>query len=126
MLNVTVAAKNFFFASQIVQMFPDYSISAVIDDLRSTSSMDVTIENILDGRLLPTLPSFQQEQFNSSQGPSEPFSHVEFPTLQERVFVEDPKERQQQLSSRKKKLLEETRNRFLQRHDAPLTNPNTN
>ena len=106
-------------------MFPDYPIAALIDDLRQTRSLDVTIENILDGRLLPTIPSFQQEpslstmptyvnQETSREAYSEP----------DNIFVEDPQERQQILQCRKHDLLEEARNRFLQRQARNNTSMN--
>lgn len=97
-------------------MFPDYTIAALIDDLRQTRSLDLTIEKILDGRLLPTFPSFQQEPSLSTvpvfvnQDTSHNASEV-----QEKVFVEDPQERQQILQCRKHELIEEARIRFLQK-----------
>lgn len=97
-------------------MFPDYPIAALIDDLRQTRSLDVTVENILDGRLLPTFPSFQQEPslsavstFMSQETSREAYLESD------NIFVEDPQERQQILQCRKHELLEEARNRFLQR-----------
>lgn len=98
-------------------------MSSVIDDLRSTRSMDITIENILDGRLLPTLPSFQQEQFAEPQSSTVPFPQEVPSAPLDRVFVEDPQERQQQLSARKMDLVEEARSRFLRRHEALNNTP---
>lgn len=98
-------------------MFPDYPIAALIDDLRQTRSVDLTIENILDGRLLPTLPSFQQEPSLSSL--STFVNQEELPRGtnegQDKIFVEDPQERQQILQCRKHGLIEEARNRFIER-----------
>ncbi|KAI9564188.1 hypothetical protein GHT06_007926 [Daphnia sinensis] len=113
-------------AEQVLQMFPDYSFGVLIDDLRQTGSLDLTVENILDGRLLPTLPSFQQEpslltlptfvtkEGNSSDSSEEP----------DKIFVNDPNERQKILHFRKHDLIEEARNRFLQRQVVNSVSPN--
>lgn len=101
-------------AEQIVQMFPDYTLSAVIEDLRSTGSMDVTIENILNGQLEPSLPSFQQEPSNLSSSQDQGEVAISAAS-REPIFVEDPIERQQLLNSRKANLMEETRHRFLRK-----------
>ena len=98
-------------------MFPDYTLAALIEDLRQTRSLDLTVENILDGRLLPTLPSFQQEP-SLSTVPS--FINQEAPCSssqeeKDNIFLESPHERQQILQSRKHDLIEEARNRFLQK-----------
>lgn len=102
-------------------MFPDYSIQTIIEDLRQTHSLDLTVENILDGRLFPTLPSFQQEPSLSS--PSvltdvNPIVSSEIIEGQEKLFVNDPLERQLTLQSRKRELIDGARERFLfrQRH----------
>lgn len=56
------------------QLFPHIPISLIIDDLRLTRSVEITIENVLDGRLVgpamfrepemlqtPSLTNLQQE-----------------------------------------------------------------
>jgi E3 ubiquitin-protein ligase AMFR len=95
-------------------MFPDYPLVAVIDDLRRTRSVDLTVENILDGRLLPTLPMFQQEPSPeaSSEMAPEFTPQIESTTVK---FVENPEERQQLLKSRKRDLLATARLRFIQK-----------
>lgn len=99
-------------------MFPDYPITALINDLRQTRSVDLTVDNILDGRLLPTFPSFQQEPSLSSTLSTfvnqEASSHSAGEG-QEKLFVEDPQERQQILQCRKHELIEEARTRFIER-----------
>lgn len=45
-------------ARQVQQMFPTYPISAIIADLQVSRSMEVTIDNILEGRL-PVPAAFQ-------------------------------------------------------------------
>lgn len=93
-------------------MFPDYQLVTLIDDLRLTRSLDLTVENILEGRLSPTLPSFQQE-------PSPPAPLLpEESALDEDIgnkFRNDPQERQRVLVNRKLELLDGARNRFVQR-----------
>lgn len=39
-------------ARQVQQMFPRYPLSAIIADLQLSRSMEITIDNILEGRLL--------------------------------------------------------------------------
>lgn len=104
-------------------MFPDYSIQALIDDLRQTGSLDITVENILDGRLVPTLPSFQQEPSLSTLL-SDVNSSLNSDMIegQEKIFVDDPQERQAILQSRKSELIDGARKRFLQRQNQ-ISNP---
>lgn len=40
-------------ARQVQQMFPRYPLSSIISDLQLSRSIDITIDNILEGRLLP-------------------------------------------------------------------------
>lgn len=47
-------------ARQIQQMFPHIPLSTIMDDLLSTRSMEVTIENILDGKLVVLSGSYLQ------------------------------------------------------------------
>lgn len=39
-------------ARQVQQMFPRYPLSTIISDLQNSRSMEITIDNILEGRLL--------------------------------------------------------------------------
>ncbi|XP_022082376.1 E3 ubiquitin-protein ligase AMFR-like [Acanthaster planci] len=39
-------------ATQVQQMFPNYPVPVLIEDLRVTRSMEVTVDNILEGRLV--------------------------------------------------------------------------
>lgn len=107
-------------------MFPDYPIAALISDLRQTRSVDLTIDNILDGRLLPTFPSFQQE---SSLSTLSTFDNQEArrgaDEGQGKIFLEDPQERQQILQCRKHELIEEARNRFIERQTRNNISTNT-
>lgn len=54
-------------ARQVQQMFPNMPLNLVLDDLRLTRSVELTIENILDERLVP--PPFQL-QVNRAPSPT--------------------------------------------------------
>lgn len=56
-------------ARQVQQMFPNMPLNIITDDLRATRSIEVTIENILDERLVP--PPFQMQGSRSSSHVSE-------------------------------------------------------
>ncbi|XP_014662149.1 PREDICTED: E3 ubiquitin-protein ligase AMFR-like [Priapulus caudatus] len=58
-------------ARQVQSMFPHMPINVIMDDLRVTRSVEITIENILDERLLPA-PSAQLSRTGSQ--PSETLS----------------------------------------------------
>lgn len=56
-------------ARQVQQMFPRYPLSTIIADLQLSRSMEVTIDNILEGRLLVPGGRFDFEDdgpFNSN------------------------------------------------------------
>lgn len=48
-------------ARQVQQLFPHIPLSTVIEDLRLSRSVELTIENILDGRVVAPPPMFQRE-----------------------------------------------------------------
>lgn len=52
-------------ARQVQQMFPRYPLSTIISDLQLSRSMEVTIDNILEGRLLVPGGSFDFEDDSS-------------------------------------------------------------
>lgn len=54
-------------AEQIQMMFPHYPVSSIIGDLQGTHSMELTIDNILEGRLPPPPePVFDDEPHDDS------------------------------------------------------------
>lgn len=57
-------------ARQVQQMFPHYPVSVLTEDLHTTRSVELTIENILDGRLVlpPQLIILDDETPSTSQG----------------------------------------------------------
>lgn len=48
-------------ARQVQQLFPHVSLTTVIEDLRVTRSVELTIENVLDGRVVAPPPMFQRD-----------------------------------------------------------------
>lgn len=53
-------------ARQVQQMFPRYPISVIISDLQASHSMEITIDNILEGRL--QVPArFQEDDFSDGE-----------------------------------------------------------
>jgi len=108
-------------------MFPDYPMDALIDDLRETHSVDATVENILEGRLLPMqdYSSFQNEQSNLLDLSRPLTSTISSQETKEKQFLKNPQERQHILHSRKRDLLEEKRKQFIQRHQAHSVSGNS-
>ncbi|XP_054709859.1 E3 ubiquitin-protein ligase AMFR-like [Uloborus diversus] len=53
-------------ARQVQQMFPHMPLNLIMDDLCSTKSVEVTVENILDGKLVPPPPAFQNGYIQDS------------------------------------------------------------
>lgn len=52
-------------AEQIQMMFPHYPVATIIGDLQVTHSMELTIDNMLEGRLpAPPEPAFDDEATN--------------------------------------------------------------
>lgn len=47
--------------SQVQQLFPHLALATVIEDLRVTRSVELTIENVLDGRVVAPPPMFQRD-----------------------------------------------------------------
>lgn len=74
-------------ARQVQQMFPRYPLSTIISDLQLSRSMEITIDNILEGRLLVPGGRFEFDEdspFNGNAGggnsdytPSPSDSHID-------------------------------------------------
>lgn len=47
--------------SQVQQLFPHLALATVIEDLRVTRSVELTIENVLDGQVVAPPPMFQRD-----------------------------------------------------------------
>nr|CAD7262911.1 unnamed protein product [Timema shepardi] len=48
-------------ARQVQQLFPYLSLPTIVEDLRATRSVELTIENVLDGRVVAPPPMFQRD-----------------------------------------------------------------
>lgn len=62
---------------QVLQMFPNFPQQVILDDLRQTHSVEVTIDNILENRLQPSrtidLAAYREDYWeNSGQGSTQP------------------------------------------------------
>lgn len=53
-------------ARKVQQMFPDVSYSVILEDLRHTHSVEETVDNILEARILTQPPMFDSSQSSSS------------------------------------------------------------
>ncbi|XP_052251704.1 E3 ubiquitin-protein ligase AMFR-like isoform X2 [Dreissena polymorpha] len=114
-------------ARQVLQVFPHMPRNAVIEDLRVTRSVDFTIENILEGRLLapPVSTSTRSSDADLQRYFSLPREMGDAQALQlDRVsndlpstysgrFSKSGNERESMLEDRKNTMLEEARRRFL-------------
>nr|XP_018903653.1 PREDICTED: E3 ubiquitin-protein ligase AMFR-like [Bemisia tabaci] len=122
-------------ARQVQQLFPDYPLSTLRDDLHVTRSVELTVENILDGRIPPPSPSFEEENGTPGEAPSsssswQPFSPSFTPTSSDvsiepseplttgSRFSKSPSERELILQLRKEKLLLAARKKYLDRQAA--------
>jgi hypothetical protein len=64
MLQIVVTGFYFwiiFLISQVQQLFPHLALATVIEDLRVTRSVELTIENVLDGQVVAPPPMFQRD-----------------------------------------------------------------
>lgn len=123
-------------ARQVQQLFPHYLLPTIIEDLRVTRSVELTIENILDGRL--NSQTLRESETISTSSNNVPLSilqsNVEQPDTsnsqnwddinEENVENEDgiavgsrfsksPSEREQILHKRKEKLIQTARKRYV-------------
>ncbi|XP_064467008.1 E3 ubiquitin-protein ligase AMFR-like isoform X2 [Ornithodoros turicata] len=133
-------------ARQVQQMFPHMPLNTILEDLRSTRSVELTIENILDERLIAppesdldsqkemtvsssgggnsaaasaTLLFEEPEQFFEAQDGSSGDNSMG-PQVGGR-FSKSPTERERMLSRRKEELLKMARKKFLERAHEPLS-----
>ncbi|XP_054162781.1 E3 ubiquitin-protein ligase AMFR-like [Oppia nitens] len=53
-------------ARQVLDMFPHITLNTIIEDLRISRSVELTIENILDGRVVPPVQTTSRYQFDES------------------------------------------------------------
>ncbi|XP_059476857.1 E3 ubiquitin-protein ligase AMFR-like [Neocloeon triangulifer] len=116
-------------ALQVQQMFPHYPLWVLVADLRVSHSAELTVENILEGRLLPPAPMFNPDMTETPRDPepaqeqpslfsdwqeespaetaTDPFSPV--------AFSDEATERQRTLAKRREALVLQARRRYLQK-----------
>ncbi|XP_019865622.1 E3 ubiquitin-protein ligase AMFR [Aethina tumida] len=122
-------------ARQVQTLFPHLPLSIIIDDLRVTRSVELTVENVLDGRLVaPTLfrelEPYNGQSYsilqNDQPGSSRDWEDL---TTNENIETEDPanlgsrfskssSEREKILQRRKEKLIHLARKRYIERQRA--------
>ncbi|KAI8891866.1 hypothetical protein BC833DRAFT_613125, partial [Globomyces pollinis-pini] len=101
----------------IHDMFPNVSLNHIQQDLNRTGSVQITTENILNGRLpittssrnLPTTPkpTFENPKYISESPLKEP----------KKEWVSDAQERQNQLLQRKQFMMQQARQKYKQKFD---------
>ncbi|KAF4520488.1 hypothetical protein B566_EDAN004739 [Ephemera danica] len=111
-------------ALQVQQMFPHFPLWALIADLRVSHSAELTVENILEGRLLPPAPMFNSDVMERPFLAPEPLPTT--PHLpsnwepaangEEKIaFSQVASERQRTLARRREALLQQARRRYLEK-----------
>lgn len=117
-------------ARQVQQLFPHLPLSVIIEDLHITRSVELTVENVLDGHVMAPLPTFQPETpppLPSPASTSLPSLTWQHATSSEDTeddeclniggrFSKSPSERERILHVRKEKLLLGARRRYLEKH----------
>ncbi|CAL4116007.1 unnamed protein product [Meganyctiphanes norvegica] len=61
-----ISLKLFILIKKVQQMFPDVSYSVILEDLRHTHSVEETVDNILEARILTQPPMFDSSESSSS------------------------------------------------------------
>ncbi|PSN50961.1 hypothetical protein C0J52_07636 [Blattella germanica] len=92
-------------ARQVQQLFPHLALATVIEDLRATRSVELTIENVLDGRVVAPPPMFQRD----SEPPMQELELSPGP-------ADSSTERERILQLRKEQLIINARRRYMERH----------
>ncbi|XP_066569494.1 E3 ubiquitin-protein ligase AMFR isoform X2 [Amia ocellicauda] len=111
-------------AHQIQEMFPQVPYHLVLQDLQLTRSVEITTDNILEGRIqvpFPTQPSERSalqagpvsEEAGASGGNEAVPSEVEDFEARGSRFSKSAEERQRMLLQRKDELLQQARRRYL-------------
>ncbi|KAG8236856.1 hypothetical protein J437_LFUL017221 [Ladona fulva] len=129
-------------ARQIQQLFPRMPLHTLVEDLRDTHSIELTVENVLDGRLLPppaTLyhvqpPTPPSSPVNSQSNPTILSPNLPDPNSQignepsnelqpggsglngSSRFSKSSSEREKILQQRKERLVATARRRYLEKH----------
>ncbi|KAM6980565.1 E3 ubiquitin-protein ligase AMFR [Aplochiton taeniatus] len=114
-------------AHQIQEMFPQVPYHLVLQDLQLTRSVEVTTDNILEGRIQVPFPTQATERTplqmsaapgepgvdgGSEAGPSSELDNVE---VRGSRFSKSAEERQKMLMQRKEELLQQARRRYMRK-----------
>ncbi|TSM52249.1 E3 ubiquitin-protein ligase AMFR [Bagarius yarrelli] len=112
-------------AHQIQEMFPQVPYHLVLQDLQLTRSVEVTTDNILEGRIQVPFPAqplerasvqvnaASEEPAGASRGSESATSETEDLEVRGSRFSKSADERQRMLRQRKEELLQRARRRFL-------------
>ncbi|XP_049831442.1 E3 ubiquitin-protein ligase AMFR-like isoform X1 [Schistocerca gregaria] len=126
-------------ALQVQQLFPNMPLPTIVEDLQVTRSVELTVENILDGRLVaPLQPAASQTPAIEPSPPvSAPLHHTfreddDHPhsssgmpdiALSGGRFSKSPSERERILRLRKEQLLNTARRRYIERRGGSSASP---
>ncbi|XP_028044389.1 E3 ubiquitin-protein ligase AMFR-like isoform X2 [Rhopalosiphum maidis] len=119
-------------ARQVLQLFPHYTMHSIIDDLSTTRSVDLTIDNILEGRLVApqqfveeepviveTIPTVNSvEQFINTPTSATFNTNTNEPIIDGLMsmgsqFSKSPDERENMLRARKQAMIMKARQRYM-------------
>ncbi|XP_062847520.1 autocrine motility factor receptor a [Trichomycterus rosablanca] len=116
-------------AHQIQEMFPQVPYHLVLQDLQLTRSVEVTTDNILEGRIQVPFPAqplerapiqanlVPEESAGASGGPELPNTETEDLEMRGSRFSKSADERQRMLHQRKEELLQRARRRYLNKNN---------
>uniref|UniRef100_A0A665W0K6 E3 ubiquitin-protein ligase AMFR n=1 Tax=Echeneis naucrates TaxID=173247 RepID=A0A665W0K6_ECHNA len=115
-------------AQQIQEMFPQVPLQLILQDLEITRSLEVTTDNILEGRI-PTVPPLvspqtdEEEYSEAAEGQIAEENEMEEGEVQkvELRFCASAEERQRLLLSRREELLQRARRYFRNRRQHNLS-----
>ncbi|KAJ8247258.1 hypothetical protein GJAV_G00244230 [Gymnothorax javanicus] len=107
-------------AHQIQEMFPQVPYHLVLQDLQLTRSVEITTDNILEGRIQVPFPAQPAERPPVLAGPTADEAAgasgaAEDQEVRGSRFSKSAEERQRMLSQRKEELLRQARRRYLSR-----------
>jgi len=119
-------------ARQVLQLFPHYTMHSIIEDLSTTRSVDLTIDNILEGRLVAPQQFVEEEpvivettpivnsveQFINIPTPATFNTNTSEPTLDGLMsmgsqFSKSPDERENMLRARKQAMIMKARQKYM-------------
>lgn len=73
-------------ARQVQQLFPHIPFSLIVDDVRLSHSVELTVENILDGRIVIPPHVFQRDPIPPGTAEVTPEPNSEVPSSSNRVM----------------------------------------